>query len=90
VRKEIKMNQLLNEKSNLERNIDFFTEKFKNKENPSSQIIGKTVEKMKENVEKIEKDIEDLEDEKEVPPIRNKDKIKIYSKKEKSSKSFIM
>jgi len=86
VRKEIKMNQLLNEKTNLEKNIDFFTEKFKNKENSNSQIIGKTVEKMKENIEKIEKDIEDLDNEKEVPPIKNKDKIKINPKKEKSSK----
>ena len=77
---------MLLEKKNLEINIDFFVERSKNKDNSSSQIIGRTVEKMKENVEKIEKDIENLENEKPIPVKRDKEKLKLNQHKEKPGK----
>jgi hypothetical protein len=77
------VNELLEERKNLENNVVFFQEKINKNNKTTAILVEKTVEKLKENIGIIDKEIETIEINKHHVNVRPREKYKPKTVKDK-------
>lgn len=83
-----KINDLIQEKTNLNQNLSYFQDKLLKSTEKSPQVIENTVKKIKENLQIIDNEIEIIEKNKSSKEVKIKEKLIPKLNKEKSSIYF--